>query len=250
MAALPYSQWLPTLAAYWLAKGKGSFYLSALGGTQDGLESRLRIAVKSRFPDFADPRALSVIGADRVLEQYPGSTSEFFASKLKEAFDVWYWGGTPHGLLRELVDAFDSITSDVRSWLIITPIGRWIHFDVTGQVAVFSDMGVPFSTGLTGFWNTFTVVGIVETSGTAPADGSTSADLGRRVIQKWRPGHARNTLIRLITDDSKLWGGCDWTFDFTGATPMPEANLLHWGDVGLTWGADGTQVDWTPPSPQ
>lgn len=250
MSSLSYEQWLETLAAYWLRKGKGGFFLRAVGSMKDRLEFNLRAGVASRFPDFADERAQAVIGDERQLERYPGMSRTDFAERLKQAFELWYWAGTPHGLIRELHAAFLSEAANIRSWIIITPAGRWIHWDASGEQAVLSDLGEPFSVASPNFFNRFGIIGIVETAGTAPADSSSSAELGRRVVQRWRAGHTLNTFIKLITDDSSVWGGCDWTFDFLGATPMPSSNLTQWGDVGLTWGAAGTQVDWTPPEPQ
>lgn len=220
-----YREYAVDLAPPWLLQPQGQAYLRALGDTRDDITQRLKEGVKARFIDTAAPDALSAIGADRELERGPSDSDTTYAARLKGAWDVWQWAGTPTGVLNALWDA------GYPNVVLVTP--RRTHTLDGSRQLVAATLATPrvFPPGA-GFWNTFLVwfptpfVSSWVISG-VPASGSAEADGVRRLVNRWKPAHAI-VVGYIATVSGHFWG-------------QPG---IKWGDSGLKWG--GTNVRWTP----
>jgi hypothetical protein len=237
------------------------------GETKDEAEERIREFVLARFPDFAAVDALQLLGADRQLE--PPFGDDVYAKlpvwrlRLKQAVDRWMFGGTPFGMLRELrgclvgpdtntrVQRFDQIDQLIHACSLdvtdptVDPLSGFTQTPPAG--------GQPWALQFDANrrWNTFIVLITIDAThpwhGGIPDDSSDQANQARRIIQRWRAGHAEcRAIIVQDTNGSArdvLWGvGAPVNNGFG-----PIWGSFNWGQVG---GAPATTVYWTPPSPQ
>jgi hypothetical protein len=236
-----------SLAAYWLVQGRGGFFLRASGEQKARVEDSVRSGVLARMPDTADKAALSKLGEERQLQQYPTLTDAQFAAKLKTAFEVWTKAGTPDSVLSELMSAIGSVVGlSTNGMALVTANGRdW----ATPQPYALSwfDVGGPDDLDGTGFFNRFLIYIIAGTTspGSFP-DGCDQSNLARGVVARFKAGHSKLARFVVVGTATKLWGG----FAFT-TVPITAAVKLLWGGGGLTW--DSTHnlpVYWAPPENQ
>jgi hypothetical protein len=221
-APIRWQDYQAELAPPWLRQGAGEAWLRGVGDAKDGLELRLRESVKARFPAEAPLDALTRIGGDRGgLERGVTETEAAWRARLRGAWDVWPWAGTPTGVLRAL--AFAGYTSVV----LVTGTGRAHTLDISGNVVTTLAGDVMPS----GFWNGFRVLFVSPLPPswvpTPPSNGSDEVNTLRRLVKQWKPGHA-------IFEDMVVVQGNVWGFPATQT----------WGQPGLTWGG-GTTI-WTP----
>lgn len=211
----------PELAPPWLRTGAGEAWLTALGDAKDALEARVRAAVKARFVATAPPDALAVIAAERGIERGVAETLESWRERTRASWDIWPWAGTPTGVLRALSYAGYPNVS------LITGTGRAHTLDGSlNVVTTLAGGSMP-----SGFWNGFRVLFTAPLpaswSPTLPANGSDEVNTIRRLVKRWKPGHA-------IFEDIVVIQGTVWGFPATQT----------WGQGGLVWG--GATTVWTP----
>jgi hypothetical protein len=261
MARKTYETWQQQLAAYWQRIGYGGKWIASEGALKDEVEYRARAAVLERFPDYAATDAINAIGLERQLERPNSASDAAFATKLKQAFERWYWGGTAYGLLREFAETMPgALGLDYRVFL------QWQRNDwvwelqaqtgtVTIDLVALSSGGpapTALSFGTPTRWNTFIIEVTLTTShpwyDAVPSNSSDAANTARRVVQRWRAQHSECAAIIIRNPDGAdeyewLWGMYDPNYS---AIPA-------WGTAGLDWGdapAGSTTTYWSPPVPQ
>lgn len=84
-------------------ESQGVAFERSFGKTKDDALAVLKDAVKARWPAFAAPDALPLMGNDRRILRAPGEQDDAYAARLETAHDLWLWGGTPTGILNLLV---------------------------------------------------------------------------------------------------------------------------------------------------
>lgn len=221
-APIRWQDYQAELAPPWLRQGAGEAWLRGVGDAKDGLELRLRESVKARFPAEAPLDALTRIGGDRGgLERGVTETDAAWRARLRGAWDVWPWAGTPTGVLRALWYA------GYTSVVLITGTGRAHTLNGSLDVVTTPAAGLVPS----GFWNGFRVLFVAPLPAawvpTPPANNSDEVNTLRRLVKTWKPGHA--ILEDLVVVQGNIWG-------FPGTQT--------WGQGGLTWG--GATTVWTP----
>lgn len=108
---------------------RGRAWSQAFGSVEDAQAIRARRAVRTRYPDFALDGALPIIGADRLLPQGPTESNQDFATRLKRAFALWYFGGTPTGVVQAFLQAgFGSVLNPPR----VYTNGDWVTHTGSG----------------------------------------------------------------------------------------------------------------------
>ncbi len=90
------------IAPPWLTGEKGAAWHSAIGDVMDSCETRVREAIRARFPRLAGPDSLARTGAERGIERGPGESLAAYAERVVKARDAWRWCGTPFGVLTAL----------------------------------------------------------------------------------------------------------------------------------------------------
>lgn len=90
----------------WLARGNAGALMRALGATADGLNADLKTGVKYRFPDYAPPEALPLLGNDRNIEQGPNEPDDRFRARLRGEVDENKRRGNGPALLEQLAAYF------------------------------------------------------------------------------------------------------------------------------------------------
>lgn len=264
-----FEDWQRMLAPKWLRDGMGDFWLRAMGQQKDRIEQYIRDFVLSRFPDFAAVDALRLLLAERSLE--PPFGDDIYAnlpawrSKAKSAFQRWAFGGTHYGVLRELRSSLvGSIVGTGGGTILHAAAELFIYDAIDALVNEQTDDGndldgfIRFAQAGTGplvlrfgttRWNCFVVLILVNTAhawhGGIPDDASDEAEQCRRIIQRWRAGHAecRSIIVQDIGTDPGwpvLYGICDGTGDGNG----PVKGGYNYGQTG---GPGSSTTLWTPP---
>lgn len=113
-----YRDFLQKNAPPWLQGDNAQALLGALGDYLDGAKTRVRQAIKARFPGLAaeagDDYALSQMGAERQIDRGPQDTLTAagrarYAAKIEGAWETWARAGSPLSLLLALEEAgYDS----------------------------------------------------------------------------------------------------------------------------------------------
>lgn len=194
-----------------LQKPYGRAWLRAQGIVKDYYLARTKQAVKMRFPDFAPPDALGAIGDERLIDRSAGpqvaipETDAQYAARLKNAWGIWYWGGTAFGMLTALAEQGYSA-------VLIQQNGvRW-SLDGGGNLVIVN--GPAFNFPAPNLWSTFIVliydvpsswtdIENPPTSSSAP----TANEIARlvRIINLWRPGHMTCAGLR-VRLSGRIWG--------------------------------------------
>lgn len=190
--------WGPT----WLKSAGGQVWQGAHGRFADKLVAQAKAAVLAQFPEVCPSDALPYLGSEIGIPRSPADTDASYGEKLRRAWDVWPFAGTPLGLLlafeaagypagqvivvQQEANAFGlntntSLDSDQRLIVYDLPAGWWT-----------------FGGGRT-MWNRFAVIfpdpNNLPTGwaagAAAPPTGSTSPTLGEvngmiRLVQKWK----------------------------------------------------------------
>ena len=211
------------LAPPWLRAGSGKGWLRALGNQKDLAELRVKDAVKARFPLQAPVDALGNLANERQLAQGTTESQSAFRARLRAAWDVWPWAGTPTGLLRALYYAGYPNTA------LITAQGNAHQLDANLNVVTTA---VPGGYSFTsGFWNGFKVLFFpswpASWAGTPPGNTSDEVNFIRSLVNQWKPGHG-------LLEDMQVVGLPVWGWPTTQA----------WGTG--TWGNAIVNTVWTP----
>lgn len=219
-----------------LQKAYGRAWLRASGLVKDFYLERAKQAVKLRFPSYATPDALGAIGDERLIDRAVGpqlsvpETDGEYSARLRNAWGIWYWGGTAFGMLTAL--AAQGYTGAV---LIQQNGVRW---SLSGGALVIVN-GPAFNFPAPNLWSTFLVLlPTVPSSWTdivnppTPTSSPDANEIARliRIINLWRPGHMTCAGLRVVIS-GRVWG-------------HPVSNV--WGTG--TWGGVITNFD-VPPSP-
>lgn len=224
MAPTTYQDYQEGVAPRWLRTGVGSNWFRAQGDAKDKLELWVKDAVKARFPSLAPPDALAVIGGDRQLDQGVTESEADYRVRLRKAWSVWPWAGTPTGLLRAFLYAgYPNVA-------LLTAQGDTHTLDGSGDVVTtHTPGGFSFSPP---FWNVFRVLFFAPLpaswSPSLPANNSDEVNGLRRIVRLWKAAHAKQ--VDFVVVEGAVWG-----------FPTTQA----WGDSGLDWGSTGTTT-WTP----
>jgi hypothetical protein len=192
------------------------------------------------FDNAAPFDALAIIAAERGIDRGATESEASFRSRVRSAWDVWRWAGTPYGLLLAFYWAGYRPTSGK---VVLQTQGGKQHelradFDPTvhtpENALVVTNLGLVHLGGTPELWSDFAVVFLSPTPPswlpTPPADGSAEVEAIRRLISKWKAAHARCVRLRVSTVD--LW-------DYPAETWEPTTEV--WDETGVT-------SDWTPPA--
>lgn len=220
--AILWKDYQEELAPPWLRTGYGLAWLRGLGDMKDAAEVRLRDSVKLRFPSYTPPDGLSLLSAERGLEQGLTETNTDFRTRVRNAWQLWPWAGTPLGVLRALYYA-----GFTNAW-IVTGNGRLHGLDASQNLV--SLVMSPASTLASGWWNGFRIVFPLPLKAswvpTLPLNTSDEVNTIRRLVKQWKAGHALFEDI-VVQQTGLMWG-------------IPPTQT--WGSG--VWG--GTITTWTP----
>lgn len=209
------------LSPAWLRQPKGTAFMRGMGDVRDWMAERVRQSVLARFFTHATRDALNYGGMERQLVRSPSDTDVQYADRLRAAWDIWPWAGTPFGVLSELkASGYPDVS-------LLIALGKIYRLDVGGAlVTVDAPGGFMFSLPL---WNTFAAVFDAlpaHWGGVVPGNSSDEANKVRGILNRWKPAHAILDKIVILN------GGPVWGYPETG----------EWGDGG-SWGS--TAVTWT-----
>lgn len=221
---MPYSVYLPqNLVPQWMRRPWWTKFWIAIGAVLDMVTTAAKYAVKARFPDpqFAATDALDAQGGERILPRGrtgAGPESDAgFASRLVDAWNIWYWGGTAYGLLTALRTAGypTAILETVGGWQYSLDGGG--NLVIVELLEVSGLLGTWLVRGSRSYWSEFSVV-FSQPSLPTPATGSVSdwtvaLPAGNSIevanlvstVKKWRPAFAYCAGITAITA-GRSWG--------------------------------------------
>ena len=248
-----YETWFksPGLGPNWMHDAVGDAYWGSVGKMFDDQVSRMKTAVKARFPDFAAAGgmadALELQGKDRLLPRggsTPGANDEAlatWATRLKAAFSTWALAGSAKGLLTELkIQGFPGSGGTS----ICNHVGRRYYLDGSGDLVVTNPADVCVnrvaldgtlpSTRLHGFtlegrdqfYSMFCVLFTVDVASLTNAAGNKPKAILNQTVARWRQGGAHYVGAAVIPPDAI---GLGW----------PTGNLV--GKAGLNFGANGVR---------
>lgn len=227
------------LAPGWLQDEAGEAWLRAFGAAKDELVARAKEAVKARFPTLAPADALSLIGEERGIDQGATESEASYRLRVRAAWDAWKWAGTPFGLLSALYWAGYRPSSG--KVLLQVQLGKQYalrdDYDPAvhspDEAVVITDLGTVHLGGDPELFNQFAVVFVPPTPPhwlpTPPADASPEIEQIRRLIVRWKPGHARCVSLQVTQVD--LW----------------DSPVEPWDPTDELWNEPGANVAWTPP---
>lgn len=224
------------LAPAWLLRPKGRALLQAFGSVLDEGLTRARDGVKARFATTAPSDALGDIAFERGLPRGPGESAAAWALRLKQAFEVWSWAGSPYGVLRAMY------TAGYKPQLVI---GQGLEYELdtsTGLTESTNNWGGPFDfTGRgTAFWSTVVLYFPTSrwpaswtTAGAPPAQTSDEARMLLALARRWMAAFA--TFARVVVQGTcpvcgippktcgsgLVCGGTGWSYD----PPPPSKSL-------------------------
>jgi hypothetical protein len=232
-----------TLAPGWLQDERGAAFLRAFGAAQDAEVALLKEAVKARMPGLCPSDALALLALERGIEHGAAEDEASFRARVKGAWDVWRWAGTPYGLLLAFYWAGFRPTSGKvvlqaqKGWQYELPadFDPAVH---TARDVVITNIGTVHLGGAPELWSQFALLFVTPILPawvpTLPADGSLEVDAIRQLIRKWKPGHARCVALKVV--GGRLWG---YPPDDLFSTYSPQT----WLQVG-----SGLNATWTPPA--
>jgi hypothetical protein len=198
----------PGLSPPRLRQRFGASLMRVLGAVKDAVADAARQAVKARMVALAPDDALPWIGAERLIERYPGETTPQYRARLRAAWDAWLFAGTAQGVVGALRAAgFNASVFSVRaapSWWVgawppngpeALPAASWSRFWIVIEPPF------PFAWTLRR-WGAF-AWGELGADGTPLTWGSTATvrqvELVRSIVRKWKAAHERcaQVLVRV-----------------------------------------------------
>lgn len=222
-----FRDFLVRIAPTWLIQPKGKSWLRAVGGSKDAEVNPLKEAVRARFPTHAPSEGLTHIGVERKLGRARTDTDAVYAARLRNAWALWPWAGTPYGLLGALWDqGYTNAQLVIAKGLVYT-------MDSSRNLVTTTYAPGAFTFSPATYWSKFLVyfpnpqIARWVSSG-VPANGSDEALEFIALVKRWKSAHSY--FDRVVIQSSGLtWG-------------LPTTQ--NWG-TGV-WG--GTQVTWTVPN--
>jgi hypothetical protein len=91
---MPYTDDLPRRVPPWFGED-GRLMMEAAGERLDAVAQLLRDALAARLPEKAPADALPYIGQDRQLPQGPAESNSAYATRLRNAWEIWGGDNTP-----------------------------------------------------------------------------------------------------------------------------------------------------------
>ena len=223
------------LSPAWLLSPKGKAALVSFGSVLDDLMVRAKDGTKARFASIGPRDALGTLATERGLPQGIGESDAGWAARLVGAWSIWYWAGTPYGVLRALYTAGYAPK-------LFTAHGLEYELDLaTGLVMTVNNAGVGYDFGLgASNWSSFILyfpasrwTAAWVAAGNPPSQSSDEAQVLMLLVRRWAAAFASFT--------ASAFSG---TAPVCGLAPVPIC-----GAGGLICG--GTYWSWnrTPPSP-
>jgi hypothetical protein len=228
------------LAPGWLREGSGGKYLRGFGERKDAHAADLKLAIKARMPSIAPADALALLADERGIARGQTESEASFRGRVRAAWDVWRWAGTPYGMLLAFYWAGHRPASGRVA--LQTQNGFQYEFREDFDPAVHApedsltatDLGVVNLGGTPELWSDFAVVFLPPVlpawAASMPTDGSPEVEALRRLIVRWKPAHARCVRLRVSTID--LW----------------DYPVEAWEPTAEVWDETGVTSDWTPPA--
>jgi hypothetical protein len=244
---------LLALAPPWLSdpRDAGGKLLYTAGLLGDALIDKTEQALKARMPGLADPSALPLIGADRLMPRGPDETDAQYATRLRKAFPLWQEAGIDAGVLRQVLGYLEAFKPRAR---IVSDSAHWCSFrpDIEPSLPAsyqfgsdpwdWDSQGDPHPVGPAAWWRWWMILYSTATSGASWAgDGGTWGAAGTAwgdTDRSWGLSVPSTTIsaIRGIIGLSKRAGSwCRWliiSLDdtlFDPATTVLNGTLGHWG---------------------
>lgn len=231
------------LAPGFLRDPWGTAFNGSLGKRKDAHVALLKEAVKCRMPGPAPSDALALLGAERGIDRGNGEAEASYRQRVRNAWDTWRWAGTAYGMLlafywagyrpqsgKVILQTQGDATAGGYQYELRADFDPAIH--APEESLVVTSLGVVHLGGTPAeLWQDFAVFfvnPILTAWGPPPADGSSEVEGIRRLIQKWKPGHARCVQLRVIPGITWGVGGTTWN--------------------AFTWGAGASATIWTPPA--
>jgi len=253
-----YQSYLATAGPTWLQQPNGVRYLGAIGATLDQCVTWYKDGTKAAFPSIAgangDELALGYLGGEMGMPRGPGETAAHYGNRLRLAWDLWPWAGTPLGILLALeTQGYDQNNGDPHiiqqagyAWSLtaidptIPPVAPETRLVRTALMPVRGEPGWSFddNSGLPpseGFWSRAGLLfPNVPTNWNAPAvpPSTVSAPSTNEInniigtVQKWKPAKVTFEWVKLIYS-GKMWG---WP-------PSLQWDDGVWGGVTYQWSA-------------
>ncbi len=138
---------LLAIAPPWLSDPRqaGGKFLYTIGLATDALIDKCQQAIFARMPEKAQPDALALIGADRLVPQGPGETQAQYAGRVRGAFTLWGRAGINAGVLRQVLGYLDAVKPRAR---IVTDRS---HVWVTAAPGIDPDLPYAYQYGDGGY---------------------------------------------------------------------------------------------------
>ncbi len=188
-------------------------YLGAIGDALDLTLEAMAQAVTARFVAHAPADALGWLGAERLLQRFPGDTDDTYRARLAAACVVWQLAGTEDGIIAMLIACgFTDVTVHVARGAI--PPGE-VSWPPDGDPANWSRFWV-FIDASTAPQNPFGWQPWTWGDGALWGDGHTwgsTATSGEVALVRG--------IVRLLKAAHEICGGI-WI-------DLPGGNRLHWG---------------------
>lgn len=150
---MSYEIFLQSIKSKWLQGPNAQAWQGAWGLLLDDQIDRIKQSVKARFPDYAPSDALPAIGDERQLDRGPFESDTSYIGRLKKAWDVWPFAGTPTGLMVALYyGGFTNVVLVQQNGLYYTFEGPPDPSDYTLGLSI-GDLGTnPVMTGSPPWW--------------------------------------------------------------------------------------------------
>lgn len=94
-----YTDWQADAAPVWLQRPSGRAWNETGGLLKDVVVDAARVATQAAFPLSAPADALSFLGRERSLPRVPADTDETHRETLRDAWELWPFGGTAPGVI-------------------------------------------------------------------------------------------------------------------------------------------------------
>lgn len=118
--------------ASWLTSGQSELVLYSLGLMQDAMADRFRLSMEARFPSFAPPDALALIGRDRGIVRGRGEPRDAYAARLLRYLQDLRVAGSPFALCEQLFHYLQTPNATIRT---VDDRGNWFERAPNGELA-------------------------------------------------------------------------------------------------------------------
>lgn len=236
--ATRYADFLRTLQPSWLRDPEGIDALHfAKGDAKDHLVEAAKDAVTSRFTGKAPTDALRLIGEERGLPRASGESDAAFALRLRQAWSIWPFAGTPYGVLLALK------TAGYGNYPALATGTGWYH-QLDGAGALVTTKGVPLDLGPPG-WNTFVLYWPLPmlpawVSGGIPGAHSDEMNAIRQTVKRWKS--AASFFSRIVIQTSGLALGVPGIGPLLGSGTLGGTTVTYAAIQGLALGYPETQT--------